>query len=872
MSQKKSPAEPEPSLLAAQESPAEVAASFFVLVLVYLVLLSRFDLRLLFSDTILTGGDTASWFQVLKTLKQDFLPHGRFFGFSQSNFFGYMEGQGYFVLPFLSAALLGHIVPLTVALKIVTMAGGVALPLTLFVAVSSMTGRKRGGALAAAGGLLFLFNESYTIFGGNWLSTFAGEFCFSWAIALLPLLVASTTADRKKGRKGILSGIILGLIGLCHFFVFMPAFFLPFFPAFGLIPELAKKDGKKRRNSPPSAGPGIMSAIVTTYAVALLLMAFWLLPMAATRGWTQSISIIWYFSSAKDFAVQTLAWIWAPASVVFLLAAFSPRMAAELRRSMALALYLILACAFLFLTAPGLGVPDIRFVPTALLSCVIGAALLVDGLLAGLAEGKQGKRAAGMVPAMATFAFAAVACLGSALMARNASSWFNWNYSGYEAKAQWSVIEELGRKYRGGVTDGRLLWEKQDQKDNQDFGSERAFENLYLFTGRPSSEGIHYGSSSMARAATYLQSSYSLNPVDPEPERIYSQILPDSWPASFSLLNAWGIILHSPEMDARFAARKDFALDSRIGKFSIYAYKGYEGHYASVLPREALSVVAPGGGGFRGDYYRFFREYQLYDLPFVSSAFADKALVDASGATFWRDYDAYRGAALARAALGNKGEAEPAGKISDEKITNFEISFRTDSPGKPHYIRISYAPGWKSSGGEKIYPAAPGFMVIVPKGREVSLRYGRTIWEILGLIISFLVLPAFLALRILLPRRARHWRGLAAAAFIVFAGAASFLVLSTTRGYPALERDIGRARSLDLGKTLQRKKALELVAPWATREMLERFDDRLVFDAYRITASARLLSGETEKARQALEVLKAHYPNTREIESLPIVP
>ena len=80
----------------------ESIAAGLALILVYAVLLTRFDLRLLFSDTILTGGDSASWYQVLSTLKKDFLPHGRLFGFSQGNFFGYLEGQHYFILPFLS--------------------------------------------------------------------------------------------------------------------------------------------------------------------------------------------------------------------------------------------------------------------------------------------------------------------------------------------------------------------------------------------------------------------------------------------------------------------------------------------------------------------------------------------------------------------------------------------------------------------------------------------------------------------------------------------------------------------------------------------------------------------------------------------------
>ncbi|MFA6365930.1 MAG: hypothetical protein WCX13_01930, partial [Candidatus Hydrogenedentales bacterium] len=68
---------PSPSLVRPPaEDLAEAVLSGLTLILVYVVLVSRFDLRLLFSDTILTGGDSASWFQVLSTLKNDFLPRG----------------------------------------------------------------------------------------------------------------------------------------------------------------------------------------------------------------------------------------------------------------------------------------------------------------------------------------------------------------------------------------------------------------------------------------------------------------------------------------------------------------------------------------------------------------------------------------------------------------------------------------------------------------------------------------------------------------------------------------------------------------------------------------------------------------------------
>lgn len=899
----KSPARKPATLNPPAKAKTEDLLSWLSLALVYLFMFSRFDLRLLVSDTILTGGDSASWYQVLRTLKEEFLPRGRLFGFSQGNFFGYLEGQHYFILPFLSAALLGSIVPLTVALKIVTVAGGLALPLTMFFAVSSISGRKPGGAIAAAASLLFLFNESYSIFGGNWLSTFAGEFCYSWAIALLPLLLASLVRDWRKRRKGLQSGLILALIGLCHFFVFMPAFFLPLFPAFTLIPRLRNKKPQNNRLKPTMGREaGMVARILTTYCSALLIMAFWLLPMASTRRWAQPISMLWHFNSFKDFASQTLLWIWAPTGLGFLLFSLLRKNSPRERSLAAFLVYALGACAFLFFIAPGLGMPDIRFVPPALLFCGLGISLFLDAAvkrlgrrLSPLSELKTtypGRKAIGWLPSLLTLACLGASVAGSMALSHNAPAWFSWNYSGYEAKSEWPFIRFVSERYRGSPDDGRFLWEKQDQRDNRDFGSERAFENLYLFTGHPSSEGIHYGSSMMARAATYLQSSYSPNPVDPEAERIYSKVDPASWPARFDLFNAQYIVTHSDTIRSLFAAHPDFVLDASMGKFSIFRYLGFADSYLSVLPENALALVDGGKAGFRTDYYRFFRDYELYGTPFVSMEFADRELKARLSETggHWPDYDSYRNVGLAKRAVeeqgtarlgipqglaegmsGSPGEALKEGSpiITDEHIDNFGISFSTAAPGKPHYIKISYAPGWRSSGGEKIYPVSPGFMLIYPKGTKVSLNYRRSGWEIAGIVLSLLSIPFAFIITKKRPERAFPWRAFLAAGLGLFFGMALYLSAQSLVGYPALARAMAKARRIDPGDFLRRKELLALVDPWATRENLDRYDNRLVFDAYRLKSLVLAAEGRTEEASELIDTLSARYAHTRVLDSLP---
>jgi hypothetical protein len=153
----------------------------------------------------------------------------------------------------------------------------------------------------------------------------------------------------------------------------------------------------------------------------------------------------------------------------------------------------------------------------------------------------------------------------------------------------------------------------------------------------------------------------------------------------------------------------------------------------------------------------------------------------------------------------------------------------------------------------------------------VKLVYGRTVWEILGLILSLLGIPAALLAGKLRPGKRFPWKLLVGLALVVFAVAAFSLILLTSAGYPALARDIQEARRLDLGSNLQREKALALVEPWATVENLDRFDNRLAFDAFRIKALALLRQKKAAEAAAEIDILRRRYPHTRALESLPLL-
>jgi hypothetical protein len=128
-------------------------------------------------------------------------------------------------------------------------------------------------AIGASSSTLFLFNESYTMFGGNIVSTLTGEFCYMIAFALFAYFIGSLYKGVTTGTGGVKNGILLGLIGLTHLFVFIPAVCL-------LIYWFLAK--------------GKLRYLFKVSLIAFGIMAFWILPLMAYRDpFTTPVYMIW---------------------------------------------------------------------------------------------------------------------------------------------------------------------------------------------------------------------------------------------------------------------------------------------------------------------------------------------------------------------------------------------------------------------------------------------------------------------------------------------------------------------------------------------------------------------------------------------------
>ncbi|MFC1515768.1 hypothetical protein ACFL7E_03315 [Thermodesulfobacteriota bacterium] len=238
-------------------------------------LMVYFDIRYLFYDTIVTGGDTASWYGVAHHLAEVLLPNGRLTGWDMGNFCGYPNFNFYFLPPFLLAVIPAKLfgLPLTITLKWAIMSGLFLLPVATYLGLRAMEYRFPIPVTGAAGATVLLFNESYTMFGGNTLSTFAGEFCYMFAFSLFVFYTGAFYRGYKTGSRAVTNGILLGLIGMSHLFVFILAVILLLYAFFD---------------------KASVRYLIKVGLTAFCFMAFWILPLIAYRHpYTTPVYMIW---------------------------------------------------------------------------------------------------------------------------------------------------------------------------------------------------------------------------------------------------------------------------------------------------------------------------------------------------------------------------------------------------------------------------------------------------------------------------------------------------------------------------------------------------------------------------------------------------
>jgi len=171
---------------------------------------------LIFRDTTPTGGDMGAHVWAPAYLRDELLPHWQLSGWSMDWYAGLPVYRFYMVVPALAIVGLDLVLPYGVAFKLVAISGIVSLPFCCWAFGRLARFRYPLPELFAFAGLCFVLNESYSIMGGNVMSTMAGEFSFSIAVSLMMLGLGFLARGLDTGRFPTWAAVFLMLACLSH--------------------------------------------------------------------------------------------------------------------------------------------------------------------------------------------------------------------------------------------------------------------------------------------------------------------------------------------------------------------------------------------------------------------------------------------------------------------------------------------------------------------------------------------------------------------------------------------------------------------------------------------------------------------------------
>jgi hypothetical protein len=282
----------------------------------------------LVSNTTTTGGDTGAhiampWFM------RSLITHGHLSGWYPGWYDGMPLYTFYFTLPDFFIAVGSWVIPYGVAFKIGTVLGSVLLPITAWACGRFFRLRPPIPTLLAAATLPFLFDYTYTIYGGNLFSTLAGEYSFSFGLALAILFLGLFAAAVREGRHRAWAAVVLAGCVLSHI---VPGLYalggaavltvIELLPARWGIGDSVFRFWRGDSDAEVVAWTRTLWRAVSTVGIGLLLTAFWLVPFGLQRAYATSMGYVNLTTYLHQFFPEADAWALVLAGIGVVMAVF----------------------------------------------------------------------------------------------------------------------------------------------------------------------------------------------------------------------------------------------------------------------------------------------------------------------------------------------------------------------------------------------------------------------------------------------------------------------------------------------------------------------------------------------------------------------
>lgn len=789
------PAQPRPPSLGARlirRSAWPAWANLAAVAGVTLVALSQLHPSLLVANTTAAGGDTGAHVMMPAFMKSDLLPHGQLTGWDPGWYDGFPLYTFYFPLPGLITVLFNAVVTYNVAFKLVTVLGTLTLPVCAW-AFGRLAGlRDPGPACLAAATLPFLFEPSFTIYGGNILSTMAGEFSYSLSLSIAMLFLGVVAAGLRTGRWRALAAGLFAACLLCHLY---PAIFAGVGAVLWLVLDAdlrrALRHGAAARLARRRWQRRLLWGVVAG-AIGIGLTFWWLLPFAAGQAYTTNMG----WTNVDGFPHLLF-----PGSARWVLAADVVGLVAMVVRRNRVALFIGVMGAFsaaVVCLDPQGKLYNVRFLPFWFLCLYLMAGYALGEVVAALARWNRRRRldqwvvmirerlnriegmpwqpgmrisrfrrptpsgnapgaVVGPLVALAAACLAVVPALvlpastmsdlGITVSPNQPSAWAEWNYSGYQEKPdypEYHAVIQMMAKVGADHGCGRAMWEYNP--DQNRFGTTESLMLLPYWTGGciDSMEGLLFESSATTPYHFINQNELSVTPSDAVNSTAFQYDGLDV-PLGVEHLQMLGVryfLAASPTVEA--AAADDPSLTqvastgpwntSYNGEVLNTTWKVYEiSDSAAVTPLANQPVVWKGVSPAQTSWLKPSATW--YDNP-----------------TKWNVVPAAGGPATWQRIPANDTRPnivpEPVTTVSDVSQTDSSVSFHVSRVGTPVEVKISYFPNWQATGAEGPWRVAPNLMVVVPTSHQVTLRYGSSGADKAGELVTFVALVAVVYLMV----------------------------------------------------------------------------------------------------------------------------
>lgn len=728
---------------------------------------------LLFTRSTPTGGDLGAHVWGPAYLRDHLLPSGRLSGWTMDWYAGFPIYRFYMVVPALLIVLVDWVLPYGIAFKLVTVSGIVTMPIACWAFGRLARFPFPLPAMFALAGTVFLYDESFTIYGGNIASTMAGEFSFSMSLSLTMVAFGLFARGLSDGTHRISAAVLIALAALCHGIVLMFVF------GGVLVMGLVHLDRVRWRYT------------WTTIATAIALSSFWVIPFLAGHSFMTdmkyggepgggSFTSMWgmYFPLPTFFDIlfttlavigvvasvarRNLVGVWLGVMAIILAAAvhiaqdslpvigllWNPRILPFLH----LVRYLLAAIGLVEIvravarlrqlerhaTWPAgaaasneVARPETRlswWVTGSVLTGVV--ALIIMGVLGFRYQQLPGGSLVTNARGEAEYRWGPVK---STSPRGFVDGWARWNFSGYEGKPAYGEYYDLVQRMKSLGEDpahgcGRALWENNSELNR--YGTTMALMLLPFWTDGciASMEGLFFeaaGTTPYHFLAAAAMSDQSSNPVR---ELRYADNDAEVGVRHMRDLGVRYYLAFTQEAKDAADLRPELVSLGDVGPWRVY-----ELPTASIVEPLTMEPVVIGerSGDQRERWLELGTSWFQQPADWV-------ALPAADGPEQWQRREVSIDLARRQGQPGTAGRKVdivvpteaveprplPQVTVSDVEVGDSSVRFRVDRPGVPVLVRVSYFPGWKVSGGQGPYRVAPNLMVVIPDDTTVELSYG----------------------------------------------------------------------------------------------------------------------------------------------------